>query len=98
MRDIYEYIALELLVSETASEQTQRIMHRIRSLEEMPMRHQLYEEEPWHSQGIRCLPVDNYLIFLSAGRITEYCKHCPDYVPRQRCTQAVMRNAYITGK
>lgn len=63
LRDIYEYIALELLVPETANGQTRRIMHRIRSLEEMPMRHQLYEEEPWHSQGIRCLPVDNYLIF-----------------------------------
>ena len=29
----------------------------------MPMRHRLYEEEPWHSQGLRVLPVDNYLVF-----------------------------------
>ena len=63
LRDIYEYIALELLAPETAVGQTQRIMKTIRSLEEMPMRHQLYGEEPWHSQGIRFLPVDNYLIF-----------------------------------
>ncbi|MDE6750943.1 MAG: type II toxin-antitoxin system RelE/ParE family toxin [Lachnospiraceae bacterium] len=63
LRDIYEYIALELFVPETAAGQTQRIMKAIRSLEEMPMRHRLYGEEPWHSQGIRFFPVDNYLIF-----------------------------------
>lgn len=63
LRDIYEHIALELLVEETATGQTRRIMQAIRSLEEMPMRHRLYEEEPWHSQGVRFLPVDNYLIF-----------------------------------
>ena len=38
-------------------------MKAARSLEQMPMRHRLYEEEPWHSQGLRFLPVDNYLIF-----------------------------------
>ena len=63
LRDIYEYIALELLAPENAAGQTQRIMKTIRSLEEMPMRHQLYGEEPWHSRGIRFLPVENYLIF-----------------------------------
>ena len=63
LRDIYEYIAYELLVSETAAGQTERIMKAIRSLEQMPMRHRLYEEEPWHSQGLRVLPVDNYLVF-----------------------------------
>ena len=62
LRNIYDYIALELLAPENAAGQTQRIMKTIRSLEEMPMRHQLYGEEPWHSRGIRFLPVDNYLI------------------------------------
>lgn len=63
LRDIYEYIAYELLAPETAAGQTERIMKGARSLEQMPMRHRLYEEEPWHSQGVRFLPVDNYLIF-----------------------------------
>lgn len=63
LRDIYEYIALELLAPENAARQTQRIMKAIRSLGEMPMRHQLYGEEPWYSRGVRFLPVDNYLIF-----------------------------------
>ena len=63
LRDIYEYIAYELLVPEIAAGQVDRIMKAARSLEQMPMRHRLYEEEPWHSQGLRFLPVDNYLIF-----------------------------------
>ena len=63
LRDIYEYIAYELLAPEAAAGQTERIMKAARSLEQMPMRHRLYEEEPWHSQGLRVLPVDNYLVF-----------------------------------
>lgn len=63
LRDIYQYIAYELLVPETAGAQAERIMKAIRSLEQMPMRHRLYEGEPWHSQGLRVLPVDNYLVF-----------------------------------
>lgn len=53
LRDIYEYIAYELLVPETASEQTRRIMKEIKTLDEMPRRYRLYEEEPWHSEEIR---------------------------------------------
>ena len=63
LRDIYEYIAYELLEPDTAAGQTNRIMKAARSLEQMPMRYTRYEEEPWHSQGLRFLPVDNYLIF-----------------------------------
>lgn len=51
------------MVPEIASGQVDRIMKAARSLEQMPMRYRLYEEEPWHSQGLRFLPVDNYLIF-----------------------------------
>lgn len=63
LRNIYEYIAHNLLVPETAAGQTKRIMKEIRTLEEMPMRYRLYDEEPWHNQGLRFFPVDNYLVF-----------------------------------
>lgn len=63
LRDIYKYIAYELLAPEAAAGQTERIMKVARSLEQMPMRHRLYEGEPWRSQGLRVLPVDNYLVF-----------------------------------
>ena len=38
-------------------------MKEIRSLNEMPMRYRLYDDEPWHSQGVRFFPVNNYLVF-----------------------------------
>lgn len=63
LRNIYEYIAYDLLVPETAARQVQRIMKEIGTLNEMPMRYRLYDDEPWHSQGIRFFPVDNYLVF-----------------------------------
>ena len=63
LRGIYSYIAEELLVPDTAAGQVQRIMKEIRSLEEMPMRYRLYDDEPWHDLGLRFFPVDNYLVF-----------------------------------
>lgn len=63
LRDIYEYIAYKLLAPGTASGLTGKIMKEIRTLEEMPMRYQLYEDEPWHSQGLRFFPVNHYLVF-----------------------------------
>ncbi len=63
LRNIYEYIAYDLLVPETAAGQTRRIMKEIRALDEMPMHHSVYKDEPWNSQGVRYFPVDNYLVF-----------------------------------
>jgi toxin ParE1/3/4 len=62
LKTIYEYIAYSLLVPETANRQAVRIMKEIRSLDEMPFRFKLYDEEPWHSQGIRIMAVDNYFV------------------------------------
>lgn len=69
LRDIYEYIAYKMLSPDTASGQTGRIMKEIRSLEKMPLRYRLYDEEPWHSQGLRFFPVNHYLVFYLAGDI-----------------------------
>ena len=63
LRDLYAYIADELCAPETAAGQAERIMERIRSLSEMPMRYRLYDDEPWHSRGMRFFSVDNYLVF-----------------------------------
>lgn len=60
---MYEYIANDLCVPETAVGQTRRIMEGIRSLGEMPMRYRLYGGEPWHNRGLRFFPVDNYFVF-----------------------------------
>ena len=63
LRDIYEYIAYELLEPGIAAGQVNRIMKAARSLEQMPMRCRCYEGEPWCKMGLRFLHVDNYLIF-----------------------------------
>lgn len=63
LRNIYEYIAYKLLAPNTASSQVEQIIKGIRSLEEMPLRYRLYDDEPWHSMGLRFFPVNNYLIF-----------------------------------
>lgn len=63
LRSIFEYIAFSLLEPEIAKNQTRRIMDAIVKLNKMPLRYPLYEKEPWHSKGLRVLPVDNYLVF-----------------------------------
>ena len=52
LRNIFRYISEELLASENAAGQTERIMTAIRKLDTMPNRKRLYEEESWHSRGL----------------------------------------------
>ncbi|MDF2540079.1 MAG: addiction module toxin RelE [Herbinix sp.] len=63
LRGIYEYIAFELLSPDNATGQLNRLEERIIGLEEFPEKFKLYEKEPWHSRGLRRMPVDNYLVF-----------------------------------
>ncbi|MDD4692576.1 type II toxin-antitoxin system RelE/ParE family toxin [Eubacterium aggregans] len=63
LRSLYEYIATEFCAPDTAANQARRIMQGIRTLQDMPMRHRLYEAEPFHSMGLHFIPVNNYLIF-----------------------------------
>lgn len=63
LRDIYEYIAFELLSPDHASGQLDRFEKHIIRLAEFPEKFKLYEKEPWHSRGLRIMPVDNYLVF-----------------------------------
>lgn len=64
--NVYSYIARDLLVPETAKNQINRIMKVIKDLDALPFRCKLYRYEPWHSKGLRVLPVDNYLVFYTA--------------------------------
>ena len=74
LRDIREYISDELMAPTAAANQVREIMDAIRKLEEMPMRHRLYEDEPWHSQGLRFLPVGNYLVFYIPDEVSTTVK------------------------
>ena len=63
LKAIYEYIAFDLYVPNTASEQVNRIMDSVKTLNSMPMMHPVYPEEPWKSKGIRFFQIDNYLVW-----------------------------------
>lgn len=63
LRNIFLYIAIDLGVLETAEKQIERLWNAMRSLDELPERYPCYEDEPWHSRGMRALPVDNYVVF-----------------------------------
>ena len=65
LRNIFRYISEELLAPENAAGQIERM------LDTMPNRNRLYEEEPWHSRGLRFFPVDNYLVFYKTDDETE---------------------------
>ncbi|MDD7739108.1 MAG: type II toxin-antitoxin system RelE/ParE family toxin [Fusicatenibacter sp.] len=74
LREIYTYIANELLVPETAAAQVRRIRKEVRLLDLMPGRHVLVEWEPWHSMEMHQLPVDNFIVYYlvnnEAGTVT----------------------------
>lgn len=63
LREIYAYIANELLIPETAPAQLGRIRKEVHSLDFMPTRYALTEWEPWHSIRIHQLPVDNFIVY-----------------------------------
>jgi toxin ParE1/3/4 len=62
LRNIYEYIAYELQSPENAKGQLDRLEESILGLDQMPERFRAYEREPWHSRGLRIMPVDNYCV------------------------------------
>lgn len=62
LRGIYEYIAYELQSPENATGQLDRLEENIMKLDQMPERFRQYEKEPWHSRGLRIMPLDNYCV------------------------------------
>ena len=68
LRSIYEYITFELLSPDYAAGQLERLEKHIIGLGEFPEKFRLYEKEPWHSRGLRVMPVDNYLVFYIPDR------------------------------
>ena len=62
LRNIYSYIANELLSPQTAANQIDRLEGNIFGLEVMPFRYKRYDEEPWKSRGLHIMPVDKYVV------------------------------------
>ncbi len=64
--EIYRYIAFSLMSPDVAANVYREIVNNIRSLESMPMRNPLIDEEPWKSRGLRKLIVKNFIVFYTA--------------------------------
>ncbi len=70
LREIYEYIAFELLAPDNAVKQIDRLEENIIGLDKFPEKFRRYEKEPWHNRGLRVMPVDNYLVFYISDKET----------------------------
>ena len=60
---IYDYIAVALGEKEIAVNMINLIEKNILSLDEMPGRYKIYDNEPWKSRGVHIIPVKKYLVF-----------------------------------
>ncbi|MCI8406494.1 MAG: type II toxin-antitoxin system RelE/ParE family toxin [Oscillospiraceae bacterium] len=63
MGEIVRYISRTLLAPEAARRWAEQIKQAIASLRTMPGRCPLVEEEPWHSEGIRKMLVEHFLVY-----------------------------------
>ena len=63
MREIAYYITLELKNPEDALHLLDTLENAIMSLEIMPQRIPLVDEQPWRDEGIHKMPVANFLVY-----------------------------------
>lgn len=60
---INDYIKYDLQSPQSAKKITEKIMQTVADLDFMPLKYSLYQEEPWHSLGLRFVPVSHYIIY-----------------------------------
>lgn len=63
LRENIDYISYTLQAPATAMKMLDTLEKEIASLDRLPNRVPLTEEEPWRSQGIHKLPLKNYLVY-----------------------------------
>ena len=63
IREIVLYIAKELSAPQAALKLNEELQKEIQSLEFMPKRIKLVEEQPWRAVGIRKTQIKNYYIY-----------------------------------
>lgn len=63
LQEIIRYIAHELKAPDAALHLMDILEASFNSLTHFPQRVALIDEEPWHTNGIRRLPVKNFLVY-----------------------------------
>ncbi|MBQ6036039.1 MAG: type II toxin-antitoxin system RelE/ParE family toxin [Lachnospiraceae bacterium] len=80
LRDIFEYIAYDLLSPEYAIGQLDRLEKAILKLDTFPERNALYASGDWEKRNLRIMSVDRYCVF---------------YIPdREKMTVTIIRIIY----
>ena len=63
LRSIYEYFAFKRREPKLARKIYKQIIDKLNTLEEMPFRYPVYQEEPWKSRGVRQIFAGSYCGF-----------------------------------
>lgn len=63
MAEIIDYISNVLFAPEAANNLLNQMESSMMSLSEFPECHQLIEEEPWKTEGIRKIVINNFLVY-----------------------------------
>lgn len=63
LKAIYRYIAVDLKARSTAKGQTDRIRKEIKGLNLFPEKFPVVDWEPWSSENVRKMPVDNFIVY-----------------------------------
>ena len=63
MVQIVDYISKELFAPDAAFNLLDKLENSIMTLSEFPERYQLIDEEPWRSEGVRKIVVNNFFVY-----------------------------------
>lgn len=63
LQEVVIYISKVLQASTVAKHWAARVKKELASLSTMPARYPLTEEEPWHTEGIHKMSVENFLVY-----------------------------------
>lgn len=63
LREIFQYIAVDLQSVQNAAGQLSRLEKAIASLNRMPERFRVYDRAKWRERNLRVMSVDHYLVF-----------------------------------
>ncbi len=63
MQETVSYISKVLLSPDIAHGWSDKIMNELATLKFLPSRHVLVEDEPWRSEGIHKLPIQNFIAY-----------------------------------
>ncbi|MGN0342371.1 MAG: type II toxin-antitoxin system RelE/ParE family toxin [Roseburia sp.] len=69
MEEIVDYISHELFAPDAANNLLDKMEKSIYALSEFPEHYQLIEEEPWRTEGIRKIVVNNFLIYYWVDKV-----------------------------